>query len=225
MGRPIKKLYIGNRNTGGIGGEGVLYANVWIEGDGYFTANAAIAFTAPQLPNGTTATGSLNLDANGAVTSVTITNSGTGYTTAPTASITGANASPAFANVALSTSAVADAVAISAYIPGGSSALAGDIIAQKGTKTYRVETADGVGECTLVTSSPGEGEMRITATDSDGGTYFVKKLFNQTVVVLPGTGTQFAEDAKVDWTELDAVNGGYKPVETPVEDVSVKITN
>jgi hypothetical protein len=225
MGRPIKKLYIGNRNTDGIGGEGVSSASVWIEGDGYFTANAAIAFTAPQLPNGTTATGSLELDANGAVTGVTITNSGTGYTSTPTASITGANASPAFANVTLTTSSVADAIAVSAYIPGGSSALVGDIIAQKGTKTYRVQTADGTGECTLVTSAPGEGEMRITATDSAGGTYFVKKLFNQTVVVLPGTGIQFAEDAKVDWTALDVVNGGYKPVVTPVEDVSVTIIN
>lgn len=225
MGRPIKKLYIGNRNTDGIGGEGVVSASVWIEGDGYFEANAAITFSAPQLPNGTTAIGSLALDANGAVSSISITNSGTGYTSAPTAAISGANASPAFANVTLTSTSVADAIAVSAYIPGGSSALVGDIIAQKGTKTYRVQTADGTGECTLVTTSPAEGEMRITATDSAGGTYFVKKLFNQTVVVVPGTGTQFALDAKVDWTALDAVNGGYKPVATPVEDVSVTIVN
>ena len=228
MGRPIKKLYIGNRNTDGIGGEGVASASVWIEGDGYFEANAAITFSAPQLPNGTTALGSLELDANGAVTSISITNSGTGYTATPTAAIAGANASPAFANVTLTSTSVADAIAVSAFIPvadGGSSAVVGDIIAQKGTKTYRVQTAQGTGECTLVTTSPAAGEMRITATDSAGGTYYVVKLFNQTVVVVPGTGTQFSANAKVDWTSLDAVNGGYKPVTTPVENVSVTIVN
>lgn len=226
MGRPIKKLYIGNRNTDGIGGEGVSTVTIDAAGEGYFTANAAIAFTAPQLPNGTTATGTLELDGNGAVTGVTITNAGTGYTSAPTGSITGANTTPATIDtITLTTAAVADAIAVSAYVVGGASAVAGDIIAQKGTKTYRVQTAQGTSECTLVTTSPGEGEMRITATDSDGGTYYVKKLFNQTVVVVPNDGTQFAEDAKVDWTALDAVNGGYKPVATPVENVSVTITN
>jgi hypothetical protein len=224
MGRPIKKIYIGNRNPNGVGGEGVESVTILDAGTGYFSANAAVTFSAPQLP-GTTAIGTVELDLNGNVTGVVITSSGTGYTSAPTALFTGANTSPATANVVTLTTSVRDAIAVSAYIPGGASAKVGDIVAQKGTKTYRVTTADGTGECTLVTTVPTEGQMRITATDSAGGTYFVKKLFNQTVVVVPGTGTQFAEDAKVDWTALDTVNGGYVPVTTPVENVSVTIIN
>ena len=208
MGRPIKKLYIGNRNTDGVGGEGVLYANVYIGGTGYYTANVGVTFAAPQLTGGTTAEGTVTLNGDGNVTAIAVTTAGTGYTSAPVLTVTGANASGALGNVTLyGTGVTTNAIAVSAYIPGGSSAVAGDIIAQKGSKTYNVATAQGTGECVLVAAAiPTEGQMSITATDSAGGTYYVKKLTNRTAVLLRATGTEFETDAKVKWGDTAILN-------------------
>jgi len=208
MGRPIKKLYIGNRNTDGVGGEGVLYANVYIGGTGYYTANVGVTFAAPQLTGGTTAEGTVTLNGDGNVTAIAVTTAGTGYTSAPVLTVTGANASGALGNVTLyGTGVTTNAIAVSAYIPGGSSAVAGDIIAQKGSKTYNVATAQGTGECVLVAAAiPTEGQMNITATDSAGGTYYVKKLTNRTAVLLRATGTEFETDAKVKWGDTAILN-------------------
>ena len=289
MGRPIKKLFIGNRNTGsastdadnGIGGESLASVALGTAGSAYSQGLTATV-SAPQLPTGVTATISVAVHSgNGAIQSYTVTEAGSGYTSAPTVTlvpasdaVTDATFTTGSANVAVvsatgisvgmratstnitsnqtvlsidgttvvlsavpdgngtdeevtfsdeGTSGVAgtrtlttttqNAIAVSAFVVGGSSAVAGDIQAQKGSKTYRVVTAQGTSECLLVTGAPAEGQMRITATDSAGGTYYVKKLTNNTVVVLPGTGTQFDEDDKVLWAD------------TAVEDVSVSITN
>lgn len=203
MGRPIKKLYIGNRNSTGIGGEGVASTTITGAGTGY-TTGEAVTFSAPQLPGGTTATGTVVATA-GAVDSITITNAGSGYTSAPTVTLATGNAD-ATATATLTTG-TQNAIAISAYIPGGSSAVVGDIVSQKGSKTYRVTTAQGTGECQLVTAAiPTEGQMNITATDSAGGTYYVKKLTNRTAVLLRGTGTEFETDAKVKWGDTAILN-------------------
>ena len=213
MGRPIKKLFIGNRNSDGLGGEGL--ASVTLGGTnnstGYTTGDA-LTISAPQLPGGTQAVATVTATA-GVIDGVVVSTAGTGYTSAPTVSAdTGTQGTLTLTGVL--TTGTQNAIAILAYIPGGSSAVAGDIVAQKGSKTYRVTTAQGTGECKLVTSAiPTEGQMNITATDSAGGTYYVKKLTNRTVVVLPGTGSQFAEDAKVPWADSATLN------------VSVAITN
>jgi predicted nucleic acid-binding Zn ribbon protein len=47
--------------------------------------------------------------------------------------------------------------------------------------------------------------MTITATDSASGTYHIKKLFDRTAVVYPGSGTQFTENQKVSWNMNAAV--------------------
>ena len=217
MGRPIASKYFGNRNVDGVGGEGVAGVTILDGGDGYFEANAAVTFSAPQITGGTTATGTPVLDGNGSVTGVTITNGGTGYTSAPTAVFTGANANVATSNVVSLTSSVSDAITASAFLEvadGGSSAVASDIVKQVGARRYKVQNAQGIGKVKLVTTVPAAGEMRITATDSDSGTYYVKKLESRTVTLLPATGTQFAEDQKVAWT-LDSAE----------ENVSVVIAN
>jgi hypothetical protein len=217
MGRPIASKYFGNRNTDGVGGEGVATANVFVAGNGYFAANAAVTFSAPQITGGSTATGTLTLNGSGNVTAVLITSAGSGYTSAPTAVVTGANVSVAtVANVAL-TSSVSDAITASAFLAtadGGSSAVASDIVKQVGARRYKVQNAQGTGKVKLVTSAPAAGEMRITATDSDSGTYYVKKLESRTATLLPATGTQFVEDQQVVWT-LDSAE----------ENVSVVIAN
>jgi hypothetical protein len=217
MGRPIASRYFGNRNTDGVGGEGVATANVFVAGNGYYSANAAVTFSAPQITGGSTATGTLTLNGSGNVTAVVITSAGSGYTSAPTAVVTGANVSLAtVANIAL-TSSVSDAITASAYLSaddGGSSAVASDIVKQVGARRYKVQNAQGTGKVKLVTSSPAAGEMRITATDSASGTYYVKKLESRTATLLPVTGTQFVEDQQVVWT-LDSAE----------ENVSVVIAN
>lgn len=217
MGRPIKSVYFGNRNTDGVGGEGVSTANVFVAGTGYFAANAAVTFTAPQIVGGSTATGTLTLDGNGNVAAVVLTSAGSGYTSAPTATVLGANTSPAtVANITL-TSSVQDAITVSAFLAtadGGSSAVASDIVKQVGARRYKVQNAQGTGKVTLVTTEPAAGECRMTATDSDSGTYYVSKLESRTACLIPDTGTQFTANAHVKWT-----------LDTAEEGVSVVISN
>ena len=70
MGRPIKKKFFGNLNTGssstsadnGIGGEGV--ASVVLNATGNYTTRPTFAFSAPQLPGGVTATGTITSEAS-----------------------------------------------------------------------------------------------------------------------------------------------------------------
>ena len=85
MGRPIASKYFGNRNTDGVGGEGV--ASIALGGtnnsSGYTTGDA-LTFTAPQITGGTTAAGTVTANGGGYITAATITNAGTGYTSAPT---------------------------------------------------------------------------------------------------------------------------------------------
>ena len=85
-------------------------------------------------------------------------------------------------------------------------------MAQKGNDTYRVTTADGTGECSLVNDDPAAaGELAIIATDSAGGTYYVTKLYNNTVRVDPtnGTGAQFAVGDKVEWAKDGVAVANY----------------
>jgi len=214
MGRPIASRYFGNRNPQGVGGEGVSTANVFVAGNGYYSANAAVTFSAPQIAGGATATGTLTLNGSGNVTGVVITSSGSGYTSAPTATVTGANVSPAtVANITL-TSSRQDAITVSAYLAttdGGSSAVASDIVKQVGARRYTVRNAQGTGKVKLVTTVPAAGECRMTATDSAGGTYYVKKLESRTACLLPATGTQFVEDQHVKWT-LDSAEANVSVV-------------
>ena len=65
MGRPLNKKYFGNRNIGsasrttdnGIGGEGVASAAVTVAGS--YTTRPTFTFTAPEIPGGVTATGTV----------------------------------------------------------------------------------------------------------------------------------------------------------------------
>ena len=206
MGRPIKKLFIGNRNSTGIGGEGL--ASVTLGGTnnstGYTTGDA-LTISAPDLPGGTQAVATVTATA-GVIDGVVVSTAGTGYTSAPTITAdTGTQGTLTLTGVL--TTSTTNAIAILAHIPGGSSAVAGDIVAQKGSKTYRVTTSEGTGECKLVAAAiPTEGQMNITATDSAGDTYYVKKLTNRTAVLLRGTGTEFETDAKVKWGDTAILN-------------------
>lgn len=89
MGRPLNKKYFGNRNIGstgttdnGIGGEGVASAAV---SGGAYTVRPTVTFTAPQLPNGVTATATITSQVN--VITVIGGSGGSNYTSGDTLTI------------------------------------------------------------------------------------------------------------------------------------------
>jgi len=100
-----------------------------------------------------------------------------------------------------------------AWVTVGAQAKVADINRQKSTKKYRVTNADGTdvvlldaSAATIANGGPANiGTMTITATDSSSGTYHIKKLFDRTAVVYPGSGTQFTENQKVSWNMNAAV--------------------
>lgn len=98
MGRPIHKKYFGNTNVGsanttadnGIGGEGI--ASVAITNSGtLYSAGAVTLFTAPQIVGGVRPSTTLSRNSAGSL-ALAITDAGSGYTSAPTVSITTATA-------------------------------------------------------------------------------------------------------------------------------------
>lgn len=220
MGRPLKPVYFGKFNPQGVGGEGV--ASVTLGGtnnsSGYTTGDA-VTFAAPQIAGGATATGTVVANALGFLTAVTVTSAGSGYTSAPAVTAaTGTIGNLTLTAVLSSVGTTGNAISMTAYLStadGGSSAVASDIVAQKGSKRYRVKNSQGTGVVALVdNSSPIAGQGYIGATDSAGGTYFVRKLHDRTVFLTPDTGTQFAANTHVQWN-----------ITSPVQDVSVTLDN
>ena len=73
--------------TAVLSGGAVTAVAVTTAGLGVATSGATISFSAPQVVGGTTATGTVTVDGTGAITAIVITSGGTGYTTAPTATL------------------------------------------------------------------------------------------------------------------------------------------
>lgn len=221
----MNQKYFGNRNIGSsstaaddnIGGQGVASVTIGGVWSGFTQATSTVTFSAPQLPGGVTATGTVTIT-TGAPTLVTITEQGSGYTAAPTVTI-------ADSDVGAETSGTATAVLTTDSGAVGSStnqenaitvfakttdatttAQVADIIKQRSTKRFKVMTANGTAICELKSSalsssaSTDTNKMTITATDSAGGTYFVTKIGARRCTVTRGTGTQFATESSVAWT-------------------------
>tara|TARA_R110000868_G_scaffold733_1_gene5331 strand:- start:520 stop:1203 length:684 start_codon:yes stop_codon:yes gene_type:complete len=213
MGRPLNKKYFGNRNIGttgtaddGIGGEGVASATITGAGTGYTTGNVA-TFSAPQLPGGVTATGTVVATA-GAVDSITITESGSGYTSAPTVDLTGVGGGDATATTVLTVSTgnvgsstnQENAIIMTAFLTGGS-ALVVDVIEQVSTDRYKVTDGTRTGIVKLKSSAvTTAGEASIVATDAAAGTYYVTKLTAKKAKLTQGTGTVYVTDSSYPWT-------------------------
>lgn len=175
---------------------GINSLTVATEGSYATLANNSVSLSGG---NGTGATANLTYKING----ITITEVGSGYTAAPTITLSsaGTGSTPAF-TVAL-TDVNTDAIAVSANIAGTTGAA--DIIRQVSSRRFLVQTAAANAVCRLVTTSPVSGEMRITATDSASGTYYVKKISGRVATLVAGSGTQFADGSKVAWTVLSPV--------------------
>jgi hypothetical protein len=288
MGRPIKKKFFGDLASGGIGGEGIAtvsFANTGL----HYSVGSTVAFSAPAIAGGVTATGTPVLNSDGSFVSVTITNAGSGYTstatiTATTAtgvSVTGAgtstqtvvyvNTSSIYAGMRVTgtginagatyvlsigdglvnltaanastvsgtlnftdqpTTAVSfvttlttgrdNGLSVSAYVPGGSSGTAGDIVKQESSTRYLVRTsqASGVaGICRLTAAATGSltsGQMNLIATDVNGSTYFVTKLTARRAVLTQynnASSFEYADGAVANWS-ISAASAGVVSIAT-----------
>ena len=107
-----------------------------------------------------------------------------------------------------------NAIIIRAKTTSGGTAKIGDIIKQTNSHSYQIKTADGTAVCKLVaTTSLQVGQAYIVAT-ATGGTYYVTKLTAHRALLVPITGTQFADSHVAKWN-----------VSSPVQNVSVTLAN
>lgn len=90
--------------------------------------------------------------------------------------------------------------------PTAAAAANGYIVKQVSGRRFKCTNANGTAVCKLVTTAPAQGEVRITLTDSAGGTYFASKISSRTATVVAGTGTQFASGSKVRWNFTAVAN-------------------
>jgi hypothetical protein len=107
MGRPIKEKFFGNTNSPysntaqggatGVGGEGVNVITVSNSGTLY-SQGTTVAISAPQIPGGVAATISTSINAAGNI-AVTKLTEGTGYTSAPSLTVTKATTKNTTGNV------------------------------------------------------------------------------------------------------------------------------
>jgi hypothetical protein len=209
MGRPIKSKYFGIRKGTGVGGEGVSAITLSTTSFAVSTLTVSVVIGAPNISGGTQATATAVKTGN-TVTSVTIDVAGSGYLSAPAISFTGTNMSSVGAATASLTSGVTNVIRCEAYLAGGSQ-LVGDIQEQVASKKYRVITADGTGPARLVTTSTlAAGQMNVIASDTNGSTYFVKKLTARRAVLVQSTASGsflFDTNEAAGWTLGAAASG------------------
>jgi len=212
MGRPIKKIFIGERGAGNAGGESLADVTIGGTADSGIVDNDDLIISAPDIEGGVQAAGYV-VSGAGDIDSVVITEPGNGYTSIPTVSV--ANISNRTLTGVLS-STNAGVINCEAFIPavdGGTGIEAGDIIAQRASRTYRVTTTEGTGDCQLVDTVPVAGEMRIPALDSTGNSYWVTKLLNRTVLLTQNneaTTFEFASGVKVGWADVAVLDHSVK---------------
>lgn len=179
--------YVASVDTGGE----VLTVN--------FTGTGASRGSFAALPTGAQATTDNSVAGDGCTLTITfrakavvITNTGSGYTDATdaavtfTESVTGTTVLGAYSAPGNNE----PAIIITAWIPtvdGGSSSVVGDIVAQKGSRRMRVETAQGTGTVTLVADTVAAGQGTIIATDANGSTYWVTKLTSRKALLTRKT--------------------------------------
>lgn len=201
MGRPIKSKYFGTSKGIGVGGEGVASVTLSTSSLTVSTGTVTVLFSAPQVAGGTTAVGNAVKTGN-TVTSVLITNAGSGYTSTPFV-VFNATVGSTGTGVTVLTSSVSNVIACQARLAGGTNK-SGDIQEQVASKKYRVVTSDGTGPCVLVASGTlAPGQMNIVATDTNGSTYFVKKLTARRAVIVQSTASGsfvFDNNGSVGWT-------------------------
>lgn len=227
MGRPIKKKFFGNLNspyndyaTGGdtgVGGEGfstIVVTNTATNSGYSTTTNVTWVASTPQIGNGVPASGTATVlfsGGTGRIQSLGITNPGTGYTSTASVTLTftptsGGTGATFVLNL---TNSVTNNIAVSAYLPSGTQALASDILKQESSRRYLVGNSEGQGVCKLVAASPTAGQMTITAKDSQNNEYYVTKLTSRKALLtqktLVGGSYEFNSGTQVSWNLTGAV--------------------
>ena len=170
-----------------------------------------------QAPNAGT---DLQITVTYRVKSITILEKGSGYTSAPSLSWNGhtftGQTTPSLNAATLTTpDGIPNSgydfatIKVTAQTTAGGSDLAGDIVAQKGSRRYRVATTDGTAVCSLVAGSPAVNQMSLIATDYSGNTYYVTKLTRHRVLLTQnsGSGWEFETGSSAAWT-LDSLVAG-----------------
>jgi hypothetical protein len=129
-----------------------------------------------------------------------------------TVALSFSDAGSSFASSISLTSSSQNGIAVTAFVPGGSSGVIGDIMKQEASRRYLVKTAQGQGQCILVTTSTlAAGEMYMTAVDVTGASYFVDKLTARRARLyryLDNGGTFEVADGGVSGWSLDAATTG-----------------
>lgn len=229
MGRPIKKKFFGNLNapdygsiTGGTGVGGEKFSTVTVTNtasNGLYSTTTQVTWTAsaPQLVNGTAATGTATVSVAGRVTALNLSEAGAGYTSTSSVTVTLTPATVGTATtyvIALTSSAVTNAIAAYARVEGAGAATLGDILKQEASHRYLVTTSSGTSQCKLVaTNTPAEKQMYIVATDnkSPASTYWVTKLTARRAILTRrsdgGSGYAYATNAAAGWTLGSATTG------------------
>ena len=135
---------------------------------------------------------------------------GAGYLTVPTFTFSSGTASvlPVLASNS-------KALLFRALTVGSTARDNSDVVKQTGSRRYKITNQDGTAICALVAGALSvAGTCSLTATDSDGGTYWVTKLTAHKALLTQNTGTQFASGSSVHWT-----------LSTPVAGYSVTVNN
>lgn len=218
MGRPIGKKYFGNTNVPPVGGESLNTIVLSTTSLAVSTLSITVVIGAPNLPGGVQATATAIKTGN-TVTSVIVNEAGGGYTSAPSVSFTGTNMDSIGAATATLTSTDQNAITVYAYVPGGSSSVIGDVVKQEASRRYLVKTAQGQGQCILVTTSTiTAGQMYMTAEDVSGNTYYVDKLTARrarlTQYTLNTGSFEYANGDTTRWSLSAATTGTVKIVNT-----------
>jgi len=153
MGRPLNKKYFGNTNDPQIGGEGVASVTIAAPIAASMNTGATAVFSAPQLPGGVTATGTVTIDGAGDIAAIVMTNAGSGYTAVPTITVTdtvgGGGESTVLTSgaggvtVAL-TAVKTNAITMTGRVVAGST-VALDVVKQTGSRRYLVTDGTNTG--------------------------------------------------------------------------------
>jgi hypothetical protein len=206
MGRPIKKKFFGDlagkASWGtGVGAEGIASIAVTntATNSGYSTTTQVTwVASAPQITGGVPASGTAVVwyaGGTGRIQSLKVVNSGTGYTSTSSVTLTYTPTSAgAAATLFLTTSTGRqDSINIISYLTTASqSRTGGDIIKQESSRRYLVQNSDGIGICRLSTGTLANGQMHIIGYDYGGASYWITKLSARKATVYPRSNTSTA---------------------------------
>ena len=175
MGRPIKKRFFGNLNSpftdiptssnSGVGGESVNTITVSNSGTNY-SAGTVVTIGAPQIAGGVPATISYSRNSAGSLT-VNLVNSGTGYTSAPSLTVT-------TATTVAKAASTGTAGATIIYVTNTNGIAVGMAVSGSNVGTGSVVSSVGTGLVNV--SATNANTINTTVTFTDAGASFASSI-------------------------------------------------